>query len=374
MIEYNEFLQGDRSMVRKLDVMYQGAFSYSIYIEESFAGLAAAVETLGLRERRALIVTDEHVAPLYLEEVRAALRPCFRELYELVLVPGEEHKNTDSIAEIYEAAVGASFDRNDVFIALGGGVIGDMTGFAAATYMRGIRFIQIPTTLLSQVDSSIGGKTGVDFRAYKNMVGAFHMPSLVYSNVATLRSLDAIQYASGMGEVIKHALIKSRDYFDYLNTHQVELEARDMEVLTETVYRSNLIKRAVVEVDPTEKGERQLLNFGHTLGHAIEKCSNFSYSHGQCVAFGCLAAIQISGTMTATEVDSIERLMAAVGLETLCRAMDREEILRATRKDKKMDHGHVRFILLRQLGEAYIDYAVSDAQMLEGLRAIMQTD
>ena len=147
-----------------------------------------------------------------------------------------------------------------------------------------------------------------------------------------------------------------------------------MEVLTETVYRSNLIKRAVVEVDPTEKGERQLLNFGHTLGHAIEKCSNFSYSHGQCVAFGCLAAIQISGTMTATEVDSIERLMAAVGLETLCRAMDREEILRATRKDKKMDHGHVRFILLRQLGEAYIDYAVSDAQMLEGLRAIMQTD
>lgn len=361
-------------MARKLDVMYQGAFSYSIYIEESFAGLAAAVETLGLRERRALIVTDQHVAPLYLEEVRAALRPCFRALHELVLVPGEEHKNTDSIAEIYAAAVEASFDRNDVFVALGGGVIGDMTGFAAATYMRGIRFIQIPTTLLSQVDSSIGGKTGVDFRAYKNMVGAFHMPSLVYSNVATLRSLDAIQYASGMGEVIKHALIKSRDYFDYLNAHQTELEARDMAVLMETVYQSNLIKRAVVEVDPTEKGERQLLNFGHTLGHAIEKCSNFSYSHGQCVAFGCLAAMQISGTLTTAEVDSIERLMAAVGLETRCRAMDQEEILQATRKDKKMDHGHVRFILLRQLGEAYIDHAVSDAQMLEGLRAIMQTD
>lgn len=361
-------------MARKLDVMYQGAFSYSIYIEESFAGLAAAVETLGLRERRALIVTDAHVAPLYLEEVRAALRPCFRELHELVLVPGEEHKNTDSIAEIYAAAVEASFDRNDVFVALGGGVVGDMTGFAAATYMRGIRFIQIPTTLLSQVDSSIGGKTGVDFRAYKNMVGAFHMPSLVYSNVATLRSLDAIQYASGMGEVIKHALIKSRDYFDYLNAHQAELEARDMAVLTETVYQSNLIKRAVVEVDPTEKGERQLLNFGHTLGHAIEKCSNFSYSHGQCVAFGCLAAMQISGTLTTAEVDRIERLMAAVGLETRCRAMDQEEILQATRKDKKMDHGHVRFILLRQLGEAYIDHAVSDAQMLEGLRAIMQTD
>lgn len=199
-------------------------------------------------------MTDAHVAPLYLEEVRAALRPCFCELHELVLVPGEEHKNTDSIAEIYAAAVEASFDRNDVFVALGGGVVGDMTGFAAATYMRGIRFIQIPTTLLSQVDSSIGGKTGVDFRAYKNMVGAFHMPSLVYSNVATLRSLDAIQYASGMGEVIKHALIRSRDYFEYLKAHQAELKLRDRTVLMETVYQSNLIKRAVVEVDPTEKG------------------------------------------------------------------------------------------------------------------------
>lgn len=361
-------------MAKQLDVLYHGKFSYSIFIEESFDGLRKAVDGLELSERRALIVSDEHVAPLYLKAVEEALQGSFRELHTLILTSGEEHKNTDSIAEIYEAAVQAEFDRKDVFIALGGGVIGDMTGFAAATYMRGIRFIQIPTTLLAQVDSSIGGKTGVDFRSYKNMVGAFHMPSLVYSNVATLQSLDGTQYASGMGEVIKHALIRDPAYFAFLRDHQEEIKARDLATLMETVYESNLIKRAVVQVDPTEQGERQLLNFGHTLGHAIEKCSNFGYSHGQCVAFGCLAAIAISGALRPEQVDDIEKLMQAVGLETRVKPMNLEEILLATRKDKKMDHGHVRFILLHALGDAYIDLGVSDEQMRMGLQSIMMKD
>ncbi len=359
-------------MSKSLDVLYNGAFSYSIYIEESFGRLAEAVSKLGLSERRALIVTDEHVAPLYLSEVQGILSGCFRTVDALILTSGEEHKNTDSIAEIYERAISDSFDRNDVFVALGGGVIGDMTGFAAATYMRGIRFLQIPTTLLSQVDSSIGGKTGVDFRSYKNMVGAFHMPSLVYSNVQVLKTLDSIQYASGMGEVIKHGLIKSRPYYEYLASHTPELMARELFVLVETVYQSNLIKRAVVQTDPTEKSERQLLNFGHTLGHAIEKCSDFSFSHGQCVAFGCLAAMHMSGTIGEQELSEVRTLMQAVGLETVLKSMDTDAILQATRKDKKMDHGHVRFILLHALGDAYIDLTVQDAAMLEGLRSIME--
>lgn len=359
-------------MSKSLDVLYNGAFSYSIYIEESFGRLSEAVSKLGLSERRALIVTDEHVAPLYLSEVQNILSGCFRTVDTLILTSGEEHKNTDSIAEIYERAISDSFDRNDVFVALGGGVIGDMTGFAAATYMRGIRFLQIPTTLLSQVDSSIGGKTGVDFRSYKNMVGAFHMPSLVYSNVQVLKTLDSIQYASGMGEVIKHGLIKSRPYYEYLASHTPELMARELSVLVETVYHSNLIKRAVVQTDPTEKGERQLLNFGHTLGHAIEKCSDFSFSHGQCVAFGCLAAMHMSGTIKDEELSEVRTLMQAVGLETILKPMDTDAILQATRKDKKMDHGHVRFILLHALGDAYIDLTVQDAAMLDGLRSIMK--
>lgn len=359
-------------MSKCLDVLYNGSFSYHIYIEESFERLGEAVSELGVSERRALIVTDEHVAPLYLAEVQAILSGCFRTVDALMLTSGEEHKNTDSIAEIYERAVQDGFDRNDVFVALGGGVIGDMTGFAAATYMRGIRFVQIPTTLLAQVDSSIGGKTGVDFRSYKNMVGAFHMPSLVYSNVQALQTLDRLQYASGMGEVIKHGLIKSRAYYEYLAAHTSELLERDLSVLAETVYQSNRIKRAVVEVDPTEKGERQLLNFGHTLGHAIEKCSDFRYSHGQCVAFGCLAAMHISGTIGDAELSGVRALMQAVGLETCLAPMDTAGVLAATRKDKKMDHGHVRFLLLHSLGDAYIDTNVSDEAMLDGLRFIMK--
>ncbi len=357
-------------MAKILDVNYENTFSYHIFLEEDFENLKNAVSELDTSCRRALIVTDTNIAPLYLETVKGILSTCFLFVDEVILTPGEKYKNTDSVAEIYEKAILDDFDRNDFFVALGGGVVGDMTGFAAATYMRGIKFIQIPTTLLAQVDSSIGGKTGVDFRAYKNMVGAFHMPALVYSNVNTLKSLDDIQYASGMGEVIKHALIKNKDYFDYLSEHIDELRNRDTEVLLRTVYESNLIKKAVVEVDPKEKGERQLLNFGHTLGHAIEKCSEFSYSHGQCVALGCLAAMYISGTCGAVETEAVRRLMDAVGLNTVLKAMDLDEVVLATRKDKKMDKGQVRFILLHSLGDAYIDSTVSQDQMMEALRYI----
>ncbi|SDZ90419.1 3-dehydroquinate synthase [Oribacterium sp. KHPX15] len=357
-------------MSKILDVNYEGEFAYHIYIEKTFDGLKGAVSELRISDRRALIVTDKNVAPLYLDKVKDILSECFCFVDEIILTPGEENKNTDSIAHIYERAIQDNFDRNDFLVALGGGVVGDMTGFAAATYMRGIRFIQIPTTLLSQVDSSIGGKTGVDFRAYKNMVGAFHMPSLVYSSVSTLKSLDEIQYASGMGEVIKHSLIKDKDYFGFLTDKLEGLKDRDMDVLIETVYRSNVIKKEVVEKDPKEKGERQLLNFGHTLGHAIEKCSDFSYSHGQCVAFGCLAAMHISDVTTEEENKAVCELMKAVGLQTTLKPMDNQTILAATRKDKKMDKGHVRFILLHSLGNAYIDSNVSDDSMLEALEYI----
>ncbi len=354
-------------MSKILDVNYEGEFSYHIYIEKTFEELKNAVSGLQVSDRRALIVTDKNVAPLYLDKVKDILSECFCFVDEIILTPGEENKNTDSIAHIYEKAIQDDFDRNDFMVALGGGVVGDMTGFAAATYMRGIRFIQIPTTLLSQVDSSIGGKTGVDFRAYKNMVGAFHMPSLVYSAVSTLKSLDAVQYASGMGEVIKHSIIKDKDYFRFLTDNLEGLRNRDMDVLMETVYQSNVIKKEVVEKDPKEKGERQLLNFGHTLGHAIEKCSDFSYSHGQCVAFGCLAAMHISDVTTGEENKAVCDLMKAVGLQTVLKPMDHQAILAATRKDKKMDKGRVRFILIHSLGNAYIDNNVSDESMLDAL-------
>ncbi len=363
-------------MPRKLDVSCDGVYAYSIYIERSFDKLPEALRTLSVSGRRVLIVTDTNVAPLYLDEVKEHCKTCFEYVDSLVLTPGEEHKNTDSISEIYERLILDGFDRNDYLLALGGGVTGDMTGFAAATYMRGIAFIQVPTTLLAQVDSSIGGKTGVDFRAYKNMVGAFHMPKLVYSCIGTLASLDKAQYASGMGEVIKHSMIKvinGVDYYHYLLTHKKELETRDPDVLEETVYYSNLIKRDVVERDPKEHGERKILNFGHTLGHAIEKCSHFSYTHGQCVAFGCLGALHLSHITTEEENNEIRSLMESVGLDTKLKEMNASEILAATRKDKKMDHGHVSFILLHDIGQAYIDTHVTDQDMASALQYLMQT-
>lgn len=359
-------------MSKRLDVNYEGSYSYSIFIERDYKGLVNCLDGLDTRERRALIVSDENVAPLLLSEIRELLSGCFASVDSIVLRAGEEHKNTAAVEEIYEKAIEQGLDRRDYMVALGGGVVGDMTGFAAASYMRGIRFIQLPTTLLSQVDSSIGGKTGVDFKKYKNMVGAFHMPSLVYSSASALKTLDSRQFASGMGEVIKHAMIKDRDYLYYLIENANGLKMRDSDVLMETVYRSNIIKKEVVEHDPREMGERKLLNFGHTLGHAIESCSGFSYTHGQCVIFGALAAANMSRGLTSGEKRDVVELCDNIGLNTALMPMDAEAVIRAARRDKKMDRGQISFILLRGLGDAYIDSTVSEEAMTEGLLSIME--
>lgn len=199
---------------------------------------------------------------------------------------GEESKTLATVENLYEFLIQNKFERRDMLAALGGGVVGDLTGFTAATYLRGIDFIQIPTSLLAQVDSSIGGKTGVDFRAYKNMVGAFHQPKLVYSCAETLKTLTEQQYISGLGEIIKHGLIKDIAYYHWLKEHKEAILSRDTQTMIEMIEVSCRIKKEVVENDPEEAGERALLNFGHTLGHAVEKLMNFTMLHGECVAVG----------------------------------------------------------------------------------------
>ena len=236
-------------------------------------------------------MTDSNVEKLYLNEVKELLAPCCKTVISFVFPAGEEHKNLDTVRDLYETLILNHFDRNDMLAALGGGVVGDLCGFAAATYLRGVAFMQIPTTLLSQVDSSIGGKTGVDFDAYKNMVGAFHMPKLVFTNINTLQTLPDNQFSAGMGEVIKHGLIKDAAYYEWLLENAADIWARKPEALRKTVTWSNEIKRAVVEKDPTEKGDRMLLNFGHTLGHDREAENRLL--HGECVA-PALAAMKLS--------------------------------------------------------------------------------
>ena len=350
----------------ELMVHRDGRPIYPIRLSASFDGLREAMEPLALSGRKICVVSDSHVAELYMDEVSRCLESLAGTVVSFVFSSGEQHKNLDTVRELYETLIRNSFDRNDMLVALGGGVTGDLTGFAAATYLRGIRFVQIPTTLLSQVDSSIGGKTGVDFDCYKNMVGAFYMPKLVYINVSVLKTLSAEQFTSGMGEVVKHGCIRSAAYYQWLSAHRNEIRNRELPALFETVKGSCQIKRAVVEEDPTEQGIRAYLNFGHTLGHAIEKEKNFTMSHGACVGAGCAAAAWISkkrGLISAEELAQLEELLIFFGLPVRVEDLDIEKILDAAKHDKKMDSGVIKFILLHSIGEAYIDRTVTAEEM-----------
>lgn len=347
---------------------------YDIVMDRDFEALPLELERLKLSGRRVCIVTDTNVAPLYLKKVKEIFEGCGLPATEFIFPAGEEQKNLATVQKLYEHLVVSRYERKDLLVALGGGVVGDLTGFAAATYLRGVDFIQIPTTLLSQVDSSVGGKTGVDFDSYKNMVGAFHMPRLVYTNLATLLTLPDGQFSSGMGEVVKHGLIKSADYYQWLKDHRQEISRRDLEVCQEMVLESNQIKRKVVEADPTEKGERALLNFGHTLGHGIEKLKEFTMYHGHCVGIGCIAAAQISvrkGFLLPEAAQDIRGTMAAFDIPTSVSGLSPEDVIGATKNDKKMERGVVKFILLSAVGSAFVDRTVTDEEMREGLKTVL---
>ncbi len=356
-----------------LPVKENGSRIYDIVIRDHFEDLAANVSALGTLAKKVCIVTDTNVQKLYAQQVKEILAPLCREVYVYAFPAGEEHKTLDEIRKLLAFLIENKFDRKDMLAALGGGVTGDMTGFASAVYLRGIDFIQIPTTLLSQVDSSIGGKTGVDFDAFKNMVGAFHQPKLVYINTAVLSTLSEEQFASGMGEVVKHGLIRDEAYYEMLLDHIGEIAERDSDVMMNVVEGSCLVKRAVVEKDPKEQGERALLNFGHTIGHAIEKLKDFQLPHGYCVALGSVAAAFISykrGYLDEGEFFEIRDMMVPFGLPISYDGPSPEEILEATKHDKKMSAGKIRFVLLKGIGKAVLKDDVTDEEIRQAVRSI----
>lgn len=355
-----------------------GNKAYDIFLERDFRALPDAVEKSGLSGRRLCIVTDSNVEELYAKEVSGLLSGIAQSVHIFSFPAGEENKTLDTVRELYAFLIEKHFERRDVLVALGGGVVGDLAGFAAATFLRGIDFIQVPTTLLSCTDSSIGGKTGVDFDQYKNMVGAFHSPRLVYMNLAALSTLTARQFASGMGEVLKHGLIRNEEFYAFLVNHFSEINDRELDVLIPMVRQSLEIKKDVVEKDPTEKGERAILNFGHTIGHAIEKYMGLKLMHGECVALGSIAACYISyrrGYLSTEEYYEIRDMFLPFFLPiTLPDEADAAEILRLTKSDKKMNSGRIRFILLKKVGEAYIDTEVSDEEILSGIQELILKD
>lgn len=352
-------------------------FCYPIVFEDSFEALEKVWKENELSARKICIVTDSNVEPIYAEEVKKELEKVCDTCLVYAFAAGEENKNLDVVQALYAFLIENHFERKDMLVALGGGVVGDLTGFAAATYLRGISFVQIPTTLLSQVDSSIGGKTGVDFSHYKNMVGAFYMPKLVYMNLNTLSTLPERQFYAGMGEVLKSALIKDGTFYGWIINNLYEIYEKDPEVIRLMVYNCCNIKRLVVEKDWGETGERALLNFGHTIGHAIEKAKGFELLHGECVALGMVAASFIAykrQLLSFDEYYEIRDMFVPFNLPITVEGIDPQEIVNLTKSDKKMEEGKIKFILLKKIGKAYIDTTVTEEELLAGINEIYVSD
>ncbi len=333
-----------------------GDRSYPIFIGPDLVANSALYQP-HIHGRQVMIVSNETVAPLYLDRVESALTD-YR-LARVILPDGEQYKSLEILDRIYTGLLQNRFDRRCTLIALGGGVIGDMTGYAAASYQRGVNFIQVPTTLLSQVDSSVGGKTGVNHPLGKNMIGAFHQPQCVIADTSTLDTLPDRELSAGLAEVIKYGLINDPEFFDWLEQNMTALVARDPAALAFAIERSCADKAAVVAADERESGQRALLNLGHTFGHAIETGMGYgSWLHGEAVAAGMCMAAAMSGRLgwlSGQQVERIDRLVEAAGLPVHPpREIPAERFLELMAVDKKVMDGQLRLVLMRDIGQSVI--------------------
>lgn len=360
-------------MSKQLRIYKEGDFDYQILWEEDFTHLPGSIQSLNKEYHRLCIVSDSNVSSLYAEEIRNQLNTAGWETDLFVFPAGEASKNLDTVKELYGFLMEHHYTRKDALVALGGGVTGDLSGFAAATFLRGIDFIQVPTSLLAQVDSSVGGKTGVDLGQYKNMVGAFYQPQLVYMNSTVLKSLPEEQFQSGMGEVLKTGLIRDSRFYEWTINHMWEIQDRIPAVLSKMVRTCCQIKASVVQQDPKEQGERAILNLGHTIGHGIETLTGLTLPHGHCVALGTIAAAFISfqrGMLSTEEFYEIRDMNVGFDLPIFFKGLKTEDILAATKSDKKMENGKIRFILLNKIGQAVIDTSVTDEEMTAAINFI----
>jgi 3-dehydroquinate synthase len=332
-----------------------GDRSYPITIGERLLARRELVEG-ATPARDVLVVSNTTVMPLYGETLKAALGD--RRIVEVVLPDGEVHKTLSTVSRILDVLVANRFGRDACLFALGGGVVGDIAGFAAATYQRGIDFVQVPTTLLAQVDSSVGGKTGVNHPGGKNLIGAFHQPRAVIADTATLRTLPSRELRAGLAEVIKCGLIGDAPFFEWLEGTIDRLVACEPEALAQAIRRCCELKAAIVGRDERETGERALLNLGHTFGHAIEAATGYStWLHGEAVGAGLAMAATMSqhaGFMDEREVARVEALLRRAGLPVVAADVRRDDAIAAMRIDKKAKAGRVRFVLMRGIGRAFL--------------------
>lgn len=323
-----------------------------------------------IKHRQVAIVSNTTVAPLYLDKVTKGLREADIHVVEIILPDGEKYKSSETLNFIYDALLEARCERNTTMVALGGGVIGDLTGYAAATYLRGVPFIQIPTTLLSQVDSSVGGKTGINHPLGKNMIGAFYQPKLVLIDTDTLKTLPRRELSAGVAEVIKYGLIRDIKFFEWLENNMAKLMALDGAAVIEAVYRSCQNKAEVVAADEKEAGERALLNLGHTFGHAIENAMGYGvWLHGEAVATGTVMAAEFAESMewlTKNDVERIKAIFQASNLTQQPPPLGADKYLDLMGLDKKVQNGEIRLILQKAIGKAVLtsDYDVEKLKLL----------
>jgi 3-dehydroquinate synthase len=313
-----------------------------------------------------LVVSNQTIAPIYLDTLKNNLT--YRTVHSINLADGEAFKTMASVESVFDKLVDIRANRDTTVIALGGGVVGDIAGFAAACYLRGVAFLQVPTTLLAQVDSSVGGKTGVNHPDGKNLIGSFHQPQLVLIDTDTLATLPDRELKAGLAEVIKHGVISDAEFFAWLEANMGALLAKDADALAHAIQRSCEIKAAVVSEDEKEQGKRALLNFGHTFAHAIENCLGYGeWLHGEAVAAGMVMAAELS-EIDQAERDRIAALVTLAGLPIAPPDIGAEKMVAAMQMDKKVQAKQLRFVLLRSIGDAFMTNKFSEARLNEVLR------
>jgi len=352
-----------------------GERSYPIHIGTGILD-ATALYAPHLPAGSAAVVTNELVAPLYLARVKQALEAAGARVAQIVLDDGEQAKRWTSLERVFDALLAARCGRDALIVALGGGVIGDLAGFAAAIYQRGVAWLPVPTTLLAQVDSSVGGKTAINHVHAKNMLGAFHQPRAVISDVATLDTLPERELRAGLAEVIKHALALDLRFVEWLEKSIEALLARERSALVYAVRRCCELKAGVVAADERESGARSLLNFGHTFGHAIEALTGYgAWLHGEAIAAGMVMATELSaraGLIAAADVDRVRSLIGRAGLPITGPALSPERLLELMALDKKVARGRMRFVLLNSIGAASLREGVDERLVREAIVAAAQ--
>ena len=342
--------------------------SYPIVLTDRFCGLAKELKDLGTHQK-IMVITEPKIRALYGEQLEEELKDFSLTWHEID--GGEDCKTLTTVSGIYESLMRNRFDRKGTLLALGGGIVGDITGFAAASFMRGISFVQVPTTLLAQVDSSVGGKTGVNFHSVKNIIGAFYQPKLVFANLKTLETLSVRDYKTGLGEVAKYAVLEGEPLYSDLMTHKEEILARDSGVLAEIVGCCCEIKAKIVAQDEREQGLRAVLNLGHTFGHAYETATNHEIYHGEAVSLGMISACRAAECMGLFHrSEDVITLIRTLGLMEQLPQCDKDTILTAMKGDKKQEDGKLKFVLPLDLGNVQVRNDVPKSAVLQGLEAI----